>query len=233
MAHVSDRVPVLDLEPDLAELLRHDDLDRARAAALVVVQDLPTGPWTAAPEHAPAAGFLVVHGCLSRDVAVLGEATAVDFLAQGDLFHTSLEPVMTSVPAESTWSVLEPTRVALLDEEFLTAVQPWPQLTAALLRRQERRAGWLAHILAIGHLPRVEARILVLLWLFADRWGHKTGTVVRVPIPLTHLQIARLIGARRPTVTTTLNQLIASGRIGRSRQGHWTLYGEPPAVLRS
>lgn len=229
---MSDRVPVLDLEPELGELIGRDDLDRARAAALVMLHDLPPGPWEPTPESAPAGGFLVVHGCLSRDVAVLGGGIAVDFVGQGDLFHTSLEPVMTSVPAESSWSVLEPTRIALLDEEFLAAVQPWPQLTASLLRRQERRSGWLAHILAIGHLPRVEARVLVLLWLFADRWGHKTGSVVRVPIPLTHLEIAQLIGARRPTVTTTLNQLIASGRIAHDRQGHWTLYGDPPTMLR-
>lgn len=225
---MGERLSVLDLEPELAELLPRDRLDEARAAALAVVNDLPAGPW--APERAPAGGFLIVHGCLSHEVAVLGKTTAIDFLAHGDVFHTAVAPVMTSVAAESSWHVLEPTRVALLDERFLTAVQPWPHLTAALLLRQERRSAWLAHILAISHLPRVPSRVLVLLWLFADRWGHRTGSFVQVPIPLTHLEIARLIGARRPTVTTILNQLIASGRVAHTRQGHWILYGEPPTM---
>ncbi len=93
--------------------------------------------------------------------------------------------------------VLEPTRLAVLDAAFVQALGPWPQVVANLLRRQERHADRLAHVLAISHLPRVELRVHVLFWLFADRWGRRRGNGVAIPIPLTHLSVARLIGARR------------------------------------
>lgn len=108
--------------------------------------------------------------------------------------------------------VLEPTWLALLDEKLPADIQPWPQATASLPRRQECPCAWLAHVLAVGHLPHVELRILLLFWMFTDRWGHKTTTGVRVPIPLTHVNIARLIGVQRPTVTSALRQLMITSR---------------------
>lgn len=227
----SERVPLFELDPELAGLLAGRDRAAAGAAALVELSDLPVGGWSVTDQSAPVAGFLVVRGCLTREISVLGQTMTLDFLAHGDVLHTSVEPVMTSVPSQSAWSVLEPTRLALLDAALLTAIQPWPQVTAALLRRQERRCGWLADVLAISHLPRVESKILVLFWLFADRWGHRTGQGVKVPIPLTHLNIARLVGAQRPTVTTAIGQLVAGGVLTHVAGGHWTLYGDPPQSL--
>jgi CRP/FNR family cyclic AMP-dependent transcriptional regulator len=226
------RVPLLSLDPDLGELIPADRLDAARAAALVLVRDMEVGPWEPGSDALPAAGFLIVEGCLSREVSLLGEAMAVDFLAQGDVLQLSVEPVMTSLSNAESWSVLAPTRLALLDAAFLTSVQPWPQLTASLLGRHERRCSWLAHVLAISHLPRVETRILALFWLFADRWGRRKPSGVTVPIPLTHANIARLIGAQRPTVTTSLNKLLADGQLTHEGGGYWKLRGEPPARLR-
>lgn len=228
----ADRVPVFDIDPELAELVPSVERDAARSAALVAVRELSIGRWEPDGEPMPAGGFLVLHGCLSREVSVLGDMMAVDFLAHGDVLHPSIEPVMTSVPAGASWSVLEPTRLAVLDAAFLISVQSWPQVSASLLRRQERRCNWLAHVLAISHLPRIEMRILVLFWLFADRWGHRTGSGVQVPIPLTHVNIARLIGAQRPTVTTALHHLIDAGHLAHGGNGHWTLRRDPPDRLR-
>jgi Mn-dependent DtxR family transcriptional regulator len=55
---------------------------------------------------------------------------------------------------------------------------------------------------------------------------------VTVPIPLTHVNIARLIGAQGPTVTTSLNKLLADGQLAHEGRGYWTLRGEPPDRLR-
>jgi Mn-dependent DtxR family transcriptional regulator len=43
---------------------------------------------------------------------------------------------------------------------------------------------------------------------------------VTVPIPLTHVNIARLIGAQRPTVTTSLNKLLADGQLAHEGGGY-------------
>jgi CRP/FNR family cyclic AMP-dependent transcriptional regulator len=99
--------------------------------------------------------------------------------------------------------VLEPTRLAVLDAAFVQALSPWPRLVPNLLRRQERHADRLAHVLVISHLPRVELRVHVLFWLFADRRGRRRGNGVTVLIPLTHLSVARLTGARRRRLANT------------------------------
>jgi hypothetical protein len=172
-----DRVLVFDLDLELAERVpaRTRRRPRRRARRRPGPADRLLG---SRHSRRPDRRVRRRHGCLSRDVSILGETVAVDFLAQGDGLHTAVEPTMTSVPADASWSVLEPTRLALLDSAFLAAAQSWPQLTASLLRRHERRCNWLTHVLAISHLPRVETRILLLFWLFGGRWGHKTGSGV-------------------------------------------------------
>jgi CRP/FNR family cyclic AMP-dependent transcriptional regulator len=165
---------------------------------------------------------------VSREVSVLGVTTAVDFLAHGDLLHLGDQRPLFSVPSNSSWLVLEPTRLAVLDAEFVQGLGAWPQVVTNLLRRQERRADWLAHVLAISHLPRIELRVHVLFWLFADRWGRRRGNAVIVPIPLTHVSVARLIGAQRPTVTTAIRRLVQEGLVTSEGPGHWVLHGDPP-----
>jgi CRP/FNR family transcriptional regulator, cyclic AMP receptor protein len=48
-----------------------------------------------------------------------------------------------------------------------------------------------------------------------------------VPLRLPHRTLAGMIGARRPTVTTALGQLIARGDIARRRDGSWLLIRRP------
>jgi CRP/FNR family cyclic AMP-dependent transcriptional regulator len=227
-----DRVQLLKADPGLAAGLSAGQLSTARRKVLVSVQRLGTGLWQFADDQVPTVGFLVLTGCISREVVVLGQTAAIEFLADGDVFRPSGEAGSASVDSRIVWQVLEPTRLAVLDHDLLLTVRPWPEVTAELLKRQERRAEWLANILAISHLPRVDLRVLVLFWLFADRWGKVRGDEVSVPIPLTHLNIARLIGARRPTVTTTLNKLTEEGLLVQESNGYWLLRGGPPRRLR-
>jgi CRP/FNR family cyclic AMP-dependent transcriptional regulator len=227
-----ESVRILEADPGLAEGLSDGQLAAARGAVVASVQGLGTGLWRDAEEQVPAGGFLVLEGCIAREVSILGETAAIEFLAEGDLLRPSGEVGAASVDSRVVWRALEPTRLAVLDRDFLLTVKPWPELTAGLLERQERRAEWLASVLAISHLPRVDLRVLVLFWLFADRWGKVRGDEVRVPIPLTHLNIAHLIGARRPTVTTTLNALTEAGLLLQEKNGYWLLRGGPPEKQR-
>lgn len=227
------RIRVLEVDEELGQEVPGPQRESAVRAALADVLTLEPAPWDPGAHGLPAAGFLVLEGCITRRVSVLGQELAVDFFADGDLVRPAEEQPLLSVASGTSWVVLERARLAVLDAEFLLSVQPWPQIVAGLLRRQERRADWLAHVLAVSHLPRVQLRVLVLFWLFADRWGRRRGTEVAVPVPLTHANIARLIGAQRPTVTSAIHQLIQAGRIAPAGNGRWLLNGEPPEAIRS
>ena len=226
------RVRVLEVDEELGRDVPGPQRGSVAHAAQAEVLTLEPGPWNPGARGLPAAGFLTLEGCITREVSVLGHEMAVDFFAHGDLVRPAEEQPLISVASDTSWVVLERARLAVLDSEFLASVQPWPQIVAVLLRRQERRTDWLAHVLAVSHLPRVQLRVLVLFWLFADRWGRRRGNEVAVPIPLTHVNIARLIGARRPTVTSAINELIQDGRIAPAGNGHWLLNGQPPESIR-
>src|SRR5204862_7987949 len=97
----------------------------------------------------------------------------------------------------------------------------WPELGAALLERSQRRADRLALSQAITQLTRVDDRALILLWQLAERWGRVRPDGVLLPIRLTHRVLARLIAARRPSVTTAVGALERDGRRSRVPSGGW------------
>jgi hypothetical protein len=78
----------------------------------------------------------------------------------------------------------------------------------------------------ICQLPRVDERLLALMWLLAESWGQVTPAGTLLPIALTHAALGGLIGARRPTVTLALGNLTAAGVIRRQPRG-WLLLGSP------
>jgi DNA-binding IclR family transcriptional regulator len=63
----------------------------------------------------------------------------------------------------------------------------------------------------------------------ADRFGVVVPGAVRVDLTLTHSILARLVGARRPTVTTALQRLIQLGYLRREGRG-FVLLGDSSAV---
>jgi hypothetical protein len=90
------------------------------------------------------------------------------------------------------------------------------------------RARRLAVMQAICQFNRVDRRVLTVLWHLAERWGRVTPAGVVVPLALSHRLLAELVGARRPTVTTALGELLRAGEVSRTADGAWLLTGEPP-----
>jgi len=144
----------------------------------------------------------------------------------------SWDEVGSHVRAEVGWSVLEDTRLAVLDHQFVLRIVPWPQLGLELFNRGTRRAHHLAVALAIAHHQRVDDRLLLTLWHLAERWGRVTVGGVVVPLPLSHQRLADLVGAQRQSVTTAMGGLTRAGAVSRRDDGDWVLHGEPPEELR-
>jgi CRP/FNR family transcriptional regulator, cyclic AMP receptor protein len=229
------RISIVDADPDLADLLDDAELERARREAVTRVQRLSPGEWDAAAAMEPAVhhrGFLIVDGLLSRTVDVLGR-TCVELVGHCDVMRPwQWDDEGSHVRAEVGWTVLEPSRLAVLDHRLVQRIASWPQLGLELFNRGTRRAHHLAVALAIAHHQRVDDRLLLTLWHLAERWGRVHGDGIVVPLPLSHQRLADLVGARRQSVTTAMGELTRSGAISRRDSGHWVLHGDPPEELR-
>ncbi len=228
-------VRLLEADPDLAEGLEDERRELARrnlVAELVVLR--PGQPFAAASgsrEPEELLGLLIVEGLVLRRVQLLGRS-GVEILSVGDVLRPwQFDGDLASVPADAEWKVCETASVAILDGEVQTMLHRFPSVLRALFGRANRRANTLALSLALAQLPRVDARLLVLFWHLADRFGNVNARSVRVPVRLSHATLAEMVFARRPSVSTALKQLSDRGLVSRDREGHWTLHGPPPTEL--
>jgi CRP/FNR family transcriptional regulator, cyclic AMP receptor protein len=192
---------------------------------------LPAGrsPARGAP-LAGAMGLLVLQGLLIRRVGIEGRFGA-ELLGEGDLLRPSQgEFDSPMLPLETRWTVPEPARLAVLDEEFVQLLGRYPELAPAIVARAMQRSRNLAVNMAIVHQARVDVRLQMLLWHLAGRWGRVRSDATVLPLRLTHALLADLVAARRPTVTSALTDLARRGLI-RSHGDSWMLFGEAPVEL--
>jgi len=228
-------VSIVEADPDLADLIDPSALERARREARTRLLKLQPGAWDAAASIEPERhhrGFLIVDGLLSRDVEVIGRQ-CVELLGHGDVVRPwAWDGEGSHVHAEIGWTVLEPTRMAVLDQQLVSRIAPWPQLGVELFNRGTRRAHALAVSLAISYHQRVDDRLMLTFWHLAERWGRVHTEGIVVPLPLSHQRLADLVGVHRPSVTTALGELARAGSLSRRENGDWVLHGTPPRELR-
>ena len=175
-------------------------------------------------------GLLVLDGLLLRRVGIDGRYGA-ELLGDGDLLRPwQEEDAQATVPRTTRWQILRPTRMAVLDERVTRRIARYPVVMGQLVGRALQRSRNLAVNMAIVHQARVDARLQILLWHLADRWGKvsRDGTVL--PLALSHATLADLVAARRPTVSKALADLDARGLVRRTGTG-WLLAGERPSEL--
>jgi CRP/FNR family cyclic AMP-dependent transcriptional regulator len=229
-AHV---VHVLDEDPELSAALAEPERALATQHLVAAELRLPAGEWR--PAHplggAPGdLGFLILDGLLVRDT-VVGRHVTAELLGQGDLLRPwdHVDGGGAPITTHHAWRVLEPTRLAVLDARFGAIAGRFPTVTATIIARTVRRSRLLGVMLAVSAMPRLDERLLTLMWALADRWGRVGPDGTTVPLPLTHATIARLVGAQRPSVTSTLKSLEDRGFLVRAADTTgWLLIGDPP-----
>ena len=225
-------VNLLEIEPDLGDGLNPQE--RAAAARVLAVpsQALEPGPWDphAGTDVFPVVGLLIIDGMVTRDLSFAGRTTT-ELLGAGDILRPWDDDVpFDALPFTASWHVHTPTQAAVLDTRVAIASGRWPSLATALHARHVRRVRSLAFQRAIAQLPRVDDRMIVLLWALAERWGRVGPDGVRLPVGLPHRTLATLVGARRPSVTTALTGLAREGLVERI-EGGWLLHGDPDQVI--
>lgn len=228
--HPAGRIALLDVDPDLAGQKSGPELAAIRDRLTAPVYRLAVGamPEPAPKRHETHLGFLVLKGLLLYEVSACGRATA-ELLGSGDLIRPWASDVSPTLASDVKWTILEQVLLADLGPLASARFADSSDIFEALVKRCADRAEAVAVQRSITAHVRVDVRLLAYLWHLADRFGVVVPGAVRLDIPLTHAMLARLIGARRPTVTTALQRLIQLGYLRREGRA-FVLVGDAGSV---
>jgi CRP-like cAMP-binding protein len=231
-ATTSRVVRVLEADPDLGAGIPHAQWELAAAASTAPGFEFERGPWRFEPPPEPGSfGALIIDGMMLIRIDA-GTRSHIELLGPGDVVSpwvgTGTE---LSAPTELTASVLARARVALLDRRFALRTARWPEVHAGLIQRCIDRSRRLSLQSAINALPRIEERVEVTLWELAYRFGRVTREGIVVDLPISHSQLADIVAAQRPSVSTAVIRLEEQGQISRTARRTWLLRGAPPVML--
>ena len=223
-----ERVSLLDARPELTRSLTPDELAEVAHVQLpVVIADPSRTALDTLLEQHHAFGAAVLDGLVMNSLRV-GEQTGIQLLGPGDLLFAPVDLVPTwarGFELQAAGSA----RLALFGNEFLAATLRWPRIVQGLWASIGEQLQRLTVQLVICQLPRVDERVLSMLWLLSESWGQVTSGGVRLPLALTHETLGGLVGARRPTVTLALRKLAQDGAIVHQDTG-WLLLQAPADV---
>lgn len=219
---------VLREDPELADVVAPELREQALEALTAREVKIPAGPWRDRGISLDGGiGLLVLDGVLLHRVG-LEERFGAELLGEGDVMRSvQAELAPFTLPLTNDWIVLEPSRLAVLDERFVRRLAHFPEIAGRLFARAIMRSRQLAVNMAIVHQARVDVRLHMLLWHLASRWGRVRSDGVLIPLRLTHVVLADLVAARRPTVTSALSDLARRGFVHPVPDG-WLLTGEAP-----
>ncbi len=224
---------ILDEDPALGADLTREDFAQARQYAIADVTELGRGVHDPSKIGGPELlGLLVLEGLMVRGVQV-AQRRCGELVASGAL----LRPwdnfgEHAPMPFEIRWRVIQPVRLALVDQRVSAVSARWPALMHGIVQRAVERSHALALNVAIHCLQHVELRLLVLFWHLADRFGRVTNDGIVIPLKLSHGDLAELIGSQRPSVSSHLSRMSARGEVVRRKDRTWLLRGEPPEEMR-
>ena len=231
-AQPADKVCQLLLEdPDLAEAIPEPARSHAIKECIAAVARIQRGVWSGqlgTPIN-DGIGLLVLDGLLLRTVGIDGRFGA-ELLGEGDILRPWQAADTPPLPRVTGWRVIEPARVAILDQRAAHRLARYPELSGRLVARALERSRNLAVNMAIVHQPPVDTRLLMLFWHLAARWGRVRPDGYSLSLRLTHTVLADLVAARRPTVTAALSEL-AEQNLLTLRDNVWLISGHPPGEL--
>jgi CRP-like cAMP-binding protein len=223
---VAGQARLAEIDPNLLRFVAAEDHDSfVRLTVPVLDVSKRSLAITELLERRGAFAAIVTQGML-LDYLQIGAQPGLRLLGPGD-FVTARPPRHGTPLGTSTCRAAEGTHLALLGNDVLLAVRRSPRLLVGLQAAVAEQMERIGTQLVICQLPRVEDRILAMLWLLADCFGKVTAAGTVVPLSLTHELLGALVGARRPTVTLALGELTARGALVQQDRGWLLLEGQP------
>jgi hypothetical protein len=223
-------VNLTEVDPDFMGFVPEDEREQARAVRLPAVE-LRQGVFDPSKvlRAARATHGVLVEGMVVRTLRI-GDQVAMRVLGPVAVVP-AFEAPPSAVSTTSQWTTAHEGWMAILGETFLSAARRWPRLYLNLVERLAEQAEQTTTQLAICQLPRVEDRLLAMLWLLTESWGRVTSAGTLLPLHFTHGALGAMVGARRPTVTLALARLVERGVISQ-RDGGWLLLGPSPHQIK-
>ena len=224
-----ERIPLRDARLELTRYLTTEELAEVASISLPVVTveagDLDLDGILTTHR---AFGAAVLEGLVMNSMRI-GEQAGIQLLGPGDLLvpRSDLLPAwLADFESHSAGLV----RLGLFGNELLAAAYRWPRVLQGLYACIGDQIQRLTAQLVICQLPRVDDRVLAMLWLLSESWGHVTPSGIRLPLTVTHETLGALVGAARPTVTLALGKLADDGAIVHQDSG-WLLLRPPPRAV--
>ncbi len=222
-------VRLLECDPELGAGIGEADWEQALAAAVAPEVEIARGPWRFfPPPDLGSLGALLLAGMIAVKIEA-GPRAHIELLGAGDVISpwTGCGEDL-AIPSVVATTALTDVRIALLDRPFSLATARWPEIHATLMHRLVLRSRRVSLQSAVNGLTRIEERLELTLWQLAYRFGRMTTQGISMQLPLTHQDLADLVAAQRPSVSTALGKLEARGRLTRAGRREWLLHGDPP-----
>jgi CRP/FNR family transcriptional regulator, cyclic AMP receptor protein len=194
-----------------------------------VTRRIPHGVVIVRQGQAVTCLFLVTAGAVRlSSVTASGREVVVGLLCRGDLFG---ESALLGHPSQVHAQAVGPTIVLALPISSLRAIlERNPETAEQLLRliaaRLHRTSAALEDALSADVPTRVVGRLRDL----ATRHGVPGPTGVRLRIPLTQDELARMVGASREAVNRTVGTLTSRGLL--RTEGRTVVIRDPEELLR-
>jgi CRP-like cAMP-binding protein len=222
---------LLELDPDLAADIAPDRRPAAVSRTVAAVHAFDPGPWRFRPRENGGLGALVLEGLILVRLEFAGVAHE-ELLGEGDVISPwHAVGRLATAPCVVSARVISNLKLAMLDRGFTERTVRWPEIHSALMQRLLDRSRMLSMQSAINSLPRIEERLAITLWQFAYRFGRVTPDGIRLHLPVTHSQLAEIVCAQRPSVTTAIARMRDHGQVVLTSRHHWLLRGDPPHRL--
>jgi CRP/FNR family transcriptional regulator, cyclic AMP receptor protein len=214
---------VLEVDPELGAEIAPIERPRAVRASTAPVRIFSLGEWGFEPTpERTSLGALILKGMMVLRME-FGGCSHLEVLGKGDVLNPWLVGTESRLQEQVSVHVMQSSCVALLDHRFALQMTPWPEVFAALMRRQITRTRRMVLQACILSRSLVDERLELMLWRLGDQFGRMTREGLLVGLPFTHLQLAEMIAARRSTVTMAVGRLVSEDRLRCPARNQWLL----------
>ena len=164
--------------------------------------------------------FIVKTGAVRcYDISLDGNQQLISIVSEGELFPASV-PLETETRAQFFYSAFMDSEVYVVSRRrLLSFLHSHPNTLLDVYTDITRRLADLQYRVGAVAKPKAREKILHTLAFIADRFkARHSGEQVEVSLPLTHQDIADLVGLTRETTTATLRMLRDEGFVSYDRR---------------